>query len=216
MKFGFRLFGNPCGDAKKIMGQDNVLLPKECKLATGTRKNPDCSVCYSPEEFEWCAEQNEKGEAWKFFCRTEQSLVGLRAKQPTEFCPASIWQDPLPFMARQIEPAGRLINFKLAPLPFFQLDLATCQVDRSWIITLAQALVGFNLMRDQRFLEKQFHWGEEDTFSDQVPLLGGYSTEGMLLYSLCAEYKTLLSDSEDIGTILCRVPRTVPILKKKE
>ena len=224
MKFHFpRLFGSHFKDIKKIMGEECVLVPKEMKAITGTRKAPDCGVCYDYEVYEKYAEENKQGQNWRVFCRTEQSYAGLRAKQPQEFCPASIYEAMPTSLTVNAVPALRLINLNLQPLlPFYQLEKDSA-VDRAWVITLAQAMVGFNLLRGQRFLKDCFHFAEDDAEGSLVPLLGGYDEEGMLLYRLDACHKPLLVREDatssghkgEIGTIICRVPQSISKKKNK-
>jgi len=201
-------FGDPFKDARKILGDDRVISPKEMKKALKARSVPKPSRCYSKERYEWCEEENAKGAQWSLFCRTDQSFVELRKQLPDEFCSSSIWQNPPSWMTTAVEPACRLINFNPKPFVLPALAEQGAKIDRAWLITLAQALLGFKLIHNKRFLEAAFHGGEEG--GDVIPVLGAYSEHGMLIYTLPLECGAKLSEAGDLQTIVCCAPEVKP------
>ncbi len=199
-------FGDPLKDARKILGDDRVISPKEMKKALKAQSVSKPGRCYTKETYIWCKEQNDLGEEWNLFCRTNQSFEELRERLPDEFCPASIWEAPPAWMTIHVEPACRLINFK--PKPFLLPALAEpgAKIDRAWLITLAQALLGFKLIHNKRYLETTLHGGEEG--GEVIPVLGNYDDQGMLIYTLPLECGAGLSENGVLQTIVCCAPES--------
>jgi hypothetical protein len=202
-RFSFR--SDPLRDARKILGPECIINYAQGRKALKARRFGEPKLDYDPSLFEICHEQNQEGEMWRLFCRTNQPITEVKKKRPKEFCHSAAWDVMPRWMTTSVEPAYRLINLKPHRYDEPYLSVVGAPVDRSWLVTVVQALVAFKIIHGQVYLKDQFHGADEE--GGIIPLVGCYDDEGMLITSLDPLGVPLYQSIGQLGTVLCCVPQ---------